>query len=383
MNLLYDYLINKSIILQKLSKNMMISRILILKNDTNIKQEKLIKEDLKNENKNNKNLKKAIKTSYKYLEHLLGIRNYFNAYFYKTTLEKILTRQAVNLEKINLNQITEFYSIYLYFKFLDSKKKEIMKNDFEEKNNSQKILKKKNNPLKNNNNNEINNNLVCENKEKFFDNINIISNKNFTFNTQIKDQLNNSSLKSSNEENLSNNKEKIDHKLNFNFNFNFPPTPNNFNLLKKKRNKFKENSQNKKKNINLNLNLNLNVNSNSLDITENKAKSLVNKNLNISNKIGLPKILLKHSYGGNNKEDCISIRNDEINNFSNEGNKNTEKKKNILNSEYEKKFSQENLINNKLNLDDEIDLKKINKISAEDYCFDFNLLDVLNIFFNY
>ena len=214
-----------------------------------------------------------------------------------------------------------------------------MKNDFEEKNNSQKILKKKNNPLKNNNNNEINNNLVCENKEKFFDNINIISNKNFTFNTQIKDQLNNSSLKSSNEENLSNNKEKIDHKLNFNFNFNFPPTPNNFNLLKKKRNKFKENSQNKKKNINLNLNLNLNVNSNSLDITENKAKSLVNKNLNISNKIGLPKILLKHSYGGNNKEDCISIRNDEINNFSNEGNKNTEKKKNILNSEYEKKFS--------------------------------------------
>ena len=340
MNLLYDYLINKSIILQKLSKNMMISRILILKNDTNIKQEKLIKEDLKNENKNNKNLKKAIKTSYKYLEHLLGIRNYFNAYFYKTTLEKILTRQAVNLEKINLNQITEFYSIYLYFKFLDSKKKEIMKNDFEEKNNSQKILKKKNNPLKNNNNNEINNNLVCENKEKFFDNINIISNKNFTFNTQIKDQLNNSSLKSSNEENLSNNKEKIDHKLNFNFNFNFPPTPNNFNLLKKKRNKFKENSHNKKKNINLNLNLNLNVNSNSLDITENKAKSLVNKNLNISNKIGLPKILLKHSYGGNNKEDCISIRNDEINNFSNEGNKNTEKKKNILNSEYEKKFSQ-------------------------------------------
>ena len=133
----------------------------------------------------------------------------------------------------------------------------------------------------------------------------------------------------------------------------------------------------------MNLNLNLNVNSNSLDITENKAKSLVNKNLNISNKIGLPKILLKHSYGGNNKEDCISIRNDEINNFSNEGNKNTEKKKNILNSEYEKKFSQENLINNKLNLDDEIDLKKINKISAEDYCFDFNLLDVLNIFFNY
>lgn len=254
-----------------------------------------------------------------------------------------------------------------------------MKNDLAEKNYMQKILKKKINPLKNNN--KINNNLICENREKNFDNINIFSNKNFTFNTQIKDQLNNSSLKSSNEENLANNKEKIDHKLNFNFNFNFPPTPNNlnFNLLKKKRNKFKENSLNKKKNINLNLNLNLNVNSNSLDISENKAKNLVNRNLNISNQTGLPKILLNNSYVGNNKEDCLSQRNEEINNFSNEGNKYTEKKKNILNSDYEKKISQ-NLINNKLNLDEVIDLKKNNKISAEDYCFDFNLLDVKKFF---
>ncbi len=105
MNELYDYMIKRSFILEKLSKNLLISKIIIIRNESSINGNKKLKDNILKNKEENENIDKGIFTCKKYLENMLRIRDYFDSRLDKINLEKIITRQTLNLEKIKLNQI--------------------------------------------------------------------------------------------------------------------------------------------------------------------------------------------------------------------------------------------------------------------------------------
>jgi len=105
MNELYQYMIKKSFILEKLSKNLLISKVIIIRNESNIKVNKTIKDNFKINKNESEILDKTINISKKYIENLLGIRDYFNTQLNRFNLEKIITRQTLNLANIKINHI--------------------------------------------------------------------------------------------------------------------------------------------------------------------------------------------------------------------------------------------------------------------------------------
>ncbi len=120
MNNLCDYLISKSFILEKLAKNLVINKIIILRNESNMNLNKSFKENVKSNkelNFNDNNTDKAINVSRKYLDNLINIRDFFNTQYHNISLEKVITRQSLNLEHISCNYISNlngknFYNLY-------------------------------------------------------------------------------------------------------------------------------------------------------------------------------------------------------------------------------------------------------------------------------
>lgn len=121
MNELYEYMIKKSFILERLSKNLLISKVIIIRNESNIKVHKSLKDNGKINKSESDALDKTINISRKYIENLLGIREYFNAQLKNINLERIITRQTLNLTNIKINQISNlngnclFFNIYKFY----------------------------------------------------------------------------------------------------------------------------------------------------------------------------------------------------------------------------------------------------------------------------
>lgn len=88
MNILYDSLIDKSPILDKLSVNLLISNVIIIKNDPVNKSNKLIK------NYTGKNdyeaLDNIIDQSYKYRDQVIEVKKYFDKLFNQARHQKVL-----------------------------------------------------------------------------------------------------------------------------------------------------------------------------------------------------------------------------------------------------------------------------------------------------
>lgn len=108
MNELYEYMTGKSLILERLSTNLLISKVIIIRNESNVKVNKTFKDNIKINKSESDILDKTINISKKYIENLLGIRDYFNAQVNNINLEKIITRQTLNLGNIKINQISSF-----------------------------------------------------------------------------------------------------------------------------------------------------------------------------------------------------------------------------------------------------------------------------------
>ena len=125
LNLLYEYLIKKSLILNKLAKNMMIFKVLIIKNENITKNQKIIKSNLKVTKEDYENTNKAVVNTKKYLDYLSGIKSFFTTHFCKAQLEQILTRQTINLEKIKMYEIIKLSGkkLFNFSRFFQDKTK--------------------------------------------------------------------------------------------------------------------------------------------------------------------------------------------------------------------------------------------------------------------
>lgn len=115
MNELFENMISKSSILERLSKSLLISKVIIIRNESNIKVNKSLKDNTKISKSESDVLDKTINMSKKYIENLLGIRDFFNVQMNNINLEKIITRQTLNLANIKMHQISLLNGIYLFF----------------------------------------------------------------------------------------------------------------------------------------------------------------------------------------------------------------------------------------------------------------------------
>jgi len=106
MNELYEYIINKSFILERLSKNLLVSKVIIIRNESNIKVHKTLKDIIKVKKSESDILDKTINNTKKYIENLISIKEYFNSQLKNINLEKIITRQTMDLTNLNIHQIS-------------------------------------------------------------------------------------------------------------------------------------------------------------------------------------------------------------------------------------------------------------------------------------
>ncbi len=90
---MYDYLISRSIVLDKLSINLLLSNIIIIKNDPVTKSNNLIKEYTGKHDY--EAIDKIIDRTYKFRDRLYQFKEYFNLVFNKGRHEKIF----LNLDK--------------------------------------------------------------------------------------------------------------------------------------------------------------------------------------------------------------------------------------------------------------------------------------------
>jgi hypothetical protein len=88
MKMLYDNLVNKSRILNKLSINLLISNVIIMKNEPMAKSNKEIKNY--NGKKDYEALKNIINESYKYKEQVENLKEYFDQIFTRAKHKKIM-----------------------------------------------------------------------------------------------------------------------------------------------------------------------------------------------------------------------------------------------------------------------------------------------------
>ena len=104
INILYDELITRSIIIDKLSSNLLISNIIIIKNDPITKSNKLIK--TYTGKKDYEQIEEIVEESYNYQEQLENLKKYFDQYYEEAKRKKViagLDKRLVNncLEGIN------------------------------------------------------------------------------------------------------------------------------------------------------------------------------------------------------------------------------------------------------------------------------------------
>jgi hypothetical protein len=83
-----DYLIKKSPILDILSENLLITDVIIIRNDTSNKLQNKVK--LNNGQVDIKALEEAVNTTAEYKKSLAKLKEYFNSVFYKSQMDKIL-----------------------------------------------------------------------------------------------------------------------------------------------------------------------------------------------------------------------------------------------------------------------------------------------------
>jgi hypothetical protein len=81
-----DYFAKKSPILENLSENLITSNIIIVRNDKNKLQSKIVKS---NGQINLKGIEEAISITADYKDHLTRIKEYFNSMFYKAHIDKV------------------------------------------------------------------------------------------------------------------------------------------------------------------------------------------------------------------------------------------------------------------------------------------------------
>lgn len=101
INNLYDDLIERSVVLDKLSANLMLSNIIIIKNDPINKTNNKIIKDYTGK-KDYESIEQIITQAHKYREHFLKLKDHFDMMFSKAKHEKILhgiDRKLVNLWK--------------------------------------------------------------------------------------------------------------------------------------------------------------------------------------------------------------------------------------------------------------------------------------------
>jgi hypothetical protein len=98
LNILYDNLITKSVTLDKLSVNLLISNIIIIKNDPISKSNKLIKNYIGK--KDYEQIDEIIEHSYEYKDKLTELKEYFDAVFNKAKKEKVLMSMDRNFTDI-------------------------------------------------------------------------------------------------------------------------------------------------------------------------------------------------------------------------------------------------------------------------------------------
>jgi hypothetical protein len=98
MNILYDNLINRSIILDKLSINLLISNVIIIKNDPVNKYNKLIKDY--NGKKDYETIENIIEQTSKYKEHVVNLKKYFNDVFTRAKQKKNIINVDKNITDI-------------------------------------------------------------------------------------------------------------------------------------------------------------------------------------------------------------------------------------------------------------------------------------------
>lgn len=87
LNILYDYLISRSVVLDKLNVNLLLSNVIIIKNDPVSKTNKLLKEYTGKHDCDA--LEKIIDNTYKLRERLFQFKEYFNLVFNKSRHDKI------------------------------------------------------------------------------------------------------------------------------------------------------------------------------------------------------------------------------------------------------------------------------------------------------
>lgn len=108
MNILYDNLINRSRILDKLNINLIISNVIIIKNDPVNKSDKFIKNY--NGKKDYESIENIIVQTYKFKDRVIELKEYFNNIFDQANNKKI----QFNIQ----NKISEILvKCYLFFKF--------------------------------------------------------------------------------------------------------------------------------------------------------------------------------------------------------------------------------------------------------------------------
>lgn len=90
INGLYDDLIERSVVLDKLSVNLLLSNIIIIKNDpiNKTNNTKLIKDYTGK--KDYESLEGIIDQAYKYRDHFLNLKDFFDKMFNKARFEKAL-----------------------------------------------------------------------------------------------------------------------------------------------------------------------------------------------------------------------------------------------------------------------------------------------------
>jgi hypothetical protein len=88
INILYDDLITRSIIIDKLSANLVLSNIIIIKNDPITKTNKLIK--TYTGKKDYEQIEEIVEQSYEYKEQLEKLKKYFDDNFEEAKRKKVL-----------------------------------------------------------------------------------------------------------------------------------------------------------------------------------------------------------------------------------------------------------------------------------------------------
>jgi hypothetical protein len=102
---IYEYLIKKSVILETLSDNLLIADVVVIRNDPNKLQNKLVKANCLQ----TKELEEALNITKDYKNNLIKIKEYYESVFNKSFIDKVLLANKKRLSDSGiLNGISVF-----------------------------------------------------------------------------------------------------------------------------------------------------------------------------------------------------------------------------------------------------------------------------------